>query len=134
MSLSVRCFAHAQISFLVANTTKKNYKANCAEIAKVQCLKTSCQCFVPFSAHLTNIYKCTSSHTRTRIVNVYFTAGGYVWARSRQALVSLSLELCGPDVRWAELRQGRATAADAVPGGQCPRLQTQLCLDPLLRV
>ena len=35
MSLSPRCFAHAQISFVVANTTKKNYKANCAEIAKV---------------------------------------------------------------------------------------------------
>ena len=36
MSLSMRCFAYAQISFLVANTTKKNYKANCAEISKVR--------------------------------------------------------------------------------------------------
>ena len=36
MSLSLRCFAYAQISFVVSNTNKKNYKANCTEIAKVK--------------------------------------------------------------------------------------------------
>ena len=36
MSLSVRCFSYAQISFLVTNTNKKNYKANYAEISKVK--------------------------------------------------------------------------------------------------
>ena len=36
MSLSLRCFAYSQISFLVANTNKKNYKANYSEISKVK--------------------------------------------------------------------------------------------------
>jgi CCR4-NOT transcription complex subunit 1 len=35
MSLSLRCFAYSQISFLVANTNKKNYKANYSEISKL---------------------------------------------------------------------------------------------------
>ena len=36
MSLSPRCFALAQIASLVGSINKKNYKANCAEIAKVK--------------------------------------------------------------------------------------------------
>ena len=35
MSLSPRCYAFSQISSLVTNITKKNYKASCIEIVKV---------------------------------------------------------------------------------------------------
>ncbi len=33
--MSPRCFAFSQISSLVGNINKKNYKANCTEIEKV---------------------------------------------------------------------------------------------------
>lgn len=35
MSLNPRCYALSQISFLVANINKRNYKDNCTEIARV---------------------------------------------------------------------------------------------------
>ena len=35
MAMNPRSYALSQISSLVANVTKKNYKANCSEIAKV---------------------------------------------------------------------------------------------------
>ena len=38
MSLNPRCYALSQISFLVANINKRNYKDNCTEIARV-CIK-----------------------------------------------------------------------------------------------
>ena len=38
MSLNPRCYALSQISFLVANINKRNFKDNCTEIARV-CIK-----------------------------------------------------------------------------------------------